>query len=277
MPELPEVETVVRQLNPYVEGKTVKRFDVLDKARLGKLSTRPFVQRPIARVFRHGKHALFEFGPRIGATPQGAAARPLWLAVHLRMTGRLLWSPTKQGNTPHLRARLQLDEGAVDFVDVRRFGTLEMHRSADEFAAQGLDPTTPAFTVQALTKLLKGKQPLKTWLLRQDRLVGLGNIYASEILFEAGLHPERAPGGLSPDEIKRLHRATRAVLQRAIKHCGTTFSDFQDAHGVTGSYQRYLKVYSRDGEPCRKCDDQIVRVTQQQRSTFFCLRCQPLP
>ncbi|NJN63501.1 MAG: hypothetical protein HC882_00595 [Acidobacteria bacterium] len=135
----------------------------------------------------------------------------------------------------------------------------------------------PDWACRSFNRLLRNaRQPLKTWLLRQDRLVGIGNIYASEILHEAGLDPFRAGGELEPVETRRLHRALKAVLRRAIRYCGTTFSDFQDAHGVTGSYQTRLRVYGREGEPCKRCGAPIVRVSQAQRSTYYCsARCSP--
>ncbi len=110
--------------------------------------------------------------------------------------------------------------------------------------------------------------------MRQDRLVGLGNIYACETLFRAGINPLRPAGGLSPDEISALARAVRSVLHAAIKNCGTTFSDFQDSQGRIGGYQRYLKVYGREGLPCLRCGELVERRIQQQRSTFFCPACQ---
>jgi formamidopyrimidine-DNA glycosylase len=138
-----------------------------------------------------------------------------------------------------------------------------------------MDPLSPHLTPASLGRLIgESRQNVKAWLLRQDRLVGLGNIYASEILFVAGISPLREAGSLSPDEHGRLWRATRRVLRRAIRNCGTTFSDFQDAQGLTGSYQHYLKVYGREDEPCPACRTPVVRIVQQQRSTYYCPRCQ---
>jgi formamidopyrimidine-DNA glycosylase len=193
------------------------------------------------------------------------------------MTGRLVWSDSvKKAEPEHLRARLLLDGGGgVLFYDVRRFGTIKLHRSLDEARSTGVDPLDRAFSAAGLRRLLgQSQQAIKPWLLRQDRLAGLGNIYASEILFEAGIDPMREAGSLTRDEASRLHRSMRRVLKRAIRHCGTTFSDFQDARGLTGSYQRYLKVYGREGEACSVCGGPLQRVVQQQRSTFFCPRCQ---
>ena len=132
-----------------------------------------------------------------------------------------------------------------------------------------------AFTPQALSKALRhSQQPLKTWLLRQDRLVGLGNIYACEILFAARLNPQQPAGSLTRADVGRLYRQTRAILARAIDNCGTTFSDFQGVRGSIGSYQRFLKVYRRQGQPCPRCGSIIDKLVQQQRSTFYCPTCQ---
>lgn len=270
MPELPEVETVARQLRPLTAGLQVKGLVVLDQL-LGSPPVSTLPGRTLAMVSRLGKFVIFEL-----THPQ---KETLWLAVHLRMTGRLIWSPgAPSGPARHLRARLLLSGGEVCFFDPRRFGTLQILSSLQGVQPAGLDPTTSAFTVQALTGLLgRGKQELKAWLLRQDKLVGLGNIYASEILFEARIDPRREAGSLTRAEIRRLHQSTCEVLGRAIQNCGTTFSDFQGARGKIGGYQKYLKVYKREGEACVQCGGAIARLSQQGRSTFFCGRCQRNP
>ncbi len=139
----------------------------------------------------------------------------------------------------------------------------------------GVDPLSDELDVGLFHKLLgNGRQDLKAWLLRQDRLVGLGNIYASEILYAARLDPRRGVSSLSRNEVRRLHGATKRILDRAIERCGTTFSDFQDARGQSGGFARFLKVYRREGAPCRRCKKQISRIVQHGRSTFFCDSCQ---
>jgi len=269
MPELPEVETVARQLAPRLVGRRVRRFEISDPLlRAGSLPR--VAGRPVVGVARSGKRVLIEFGPAPGQR------RSLWLAVHLRMTGRLLLAEREQPeHRAHLRARFLLDRGVLLFIDTRRFGTLHWYRSAEEAAPEGVDPLDPSLTPARLRGLLgSARQPIKAWLLRQDRLVGLGNIYASEILHAAGISPRRAARRLSGRDVARLHAATHDILTRAIAACGTTFSDFQDAHGLTGSYQRYLAVYGREGEPCARCREPIRRLVQQQRSTFYCSNCQ---
>lgn len=269
MPELPEVETIARQLAPLLVGRRIKRIEVLD----AKLDTKTLYGMQgyvIAEVFRHGKQVALRL--------TRARGRPTeqFLVAHMRMTGRLIWSGSAQPpDTKHLRARFTLDVGEVLFYDPRRFGTLALVPCLADDHRIGVDPLTPQFTKPALAGLLAGsRQPLKAWLLRQDQLVGIGNIYASEILFAACLHPQRQAGALSPEECARLHKSVRAVLKLAVKHCGTTFSDFQDAHGMSGGFQRMLKVYGREGQPCKTCGSVIVRLVQQQRSTFYCPVCQ---
>lgn len=270
MPELPEVETVARQLAPLLAGRRIKRVEVLD-AKLDAGALGQVQGWTVAEVFRHGKQVALKL-----ARTRGKPAEQ-FLLVHLRMTGRLIWTDSTAPPEPrHLRVRFVLDRGSLLFYDPRRFGLLTLKECLTDDSSIGLDPMTPSFTRQALGGLLAGsRQPLKTWLLRQDQLVGIGNIYASEILFAARLHPQRPAGALSADECARLHRCVQAVLKLAVKHCGTTFSDFQDAHGVTGRFQRLLQVYGREGQLCKTCGGEIVRLVQQQRSTFYCPVCQP--
>jgi formamidopyrimidine-DNA glycosylase len=280
VPELPEVETVARQLAPLVAGRRVTRLAIHDRTKLARPGVR-LAERTVGRVMRVGKRVLIELQPAAAAHPGEAKAAaaggaPLWLAVHLRMTGRLVFGGEVPAGTPrpHLRAQLFLDGGVISFIDPRRFGTFEWLHSPEEAVPDAVDPTEDAFTPECLAALLRGSpQPLKTWLLRQDRLVGIGNIYASEILWHARLSPFRAAGRLTRGEVARLHAATRAILAAAIEACGTTFSDFQDAHGLTGSYQRFLGVYEREGEPCLRCGGPVARRTQAQRSTYWCRGC----
>jgi len=266
MPELPEVETVARQLGHLLSGRSVRTLEILDPL-LGPPGVASLAGRTVGGVRRLGKQVLLELD-RAGA--------PLWLAFHLRMTGRLIWREGGGRVSPrHLRARLRLEGGWLLFYDPRRFGTLHLCNSLAELEPAGLDPLSGELTDAALAGLLAGSpQAIKPWLLRQDRLVGLGNIYASEILFAAGIDPRRPARSLGAAEIRELRRGTRAVLERAIERCGTTFSDFQDARGLAGSFQDCLGVYGREGEPCPRCGTPVERLTQQQRSTFWCARCQ---
>jgi formamidopyrimidine-DNA glycosylase len=269
MPELPEVETVALSLRPRLLGRTVRTLRVHD-ARLKPGAWPRLPGRRIVHVGRSGKRVL------IGFSERSMRDGPLWLAVHLRMTGSLIWTAAS-ARTPraHLRARIELDRGTLSFFDTRRFGTFEWYRSEHAAGPAGVDPLSPALDERALERLLAGtRQNVKAWLLRQDRLVGLGNIYASEILHAAAISPARAAGSLDRAERKRLLRAIRSVLRRAIGHNGTTLSDFRDAYGESGSNQRYLRVYGREGRPCPRCAATVLREVQQQRSTYWCPGCQ---
>lgn len=268
MPELPEVETVARQLAPRLVGRTILGLRIHDP-RLRKGRTPPVAGRSVVEVTRSGKRVL------IGLAPARASG-PLWLAVHLRMTGRLIWKGDGEvADRAHLRARFALDRGSLLFVDTRRFGTFCWYRSREQAQPAGVDPLAPALTPSRLGSLASGsRQNVKSWLLRQDRLVGLGNIYASEILHAARISPLREAGSLRANELTRLHASMRRILEHAIQNCGTTFSDFQDTRGLEGSYQRFLAVYDRPGQPCRRCRAPIGRLVQQQRSTYYCPRCQ---
>lgn len=274
MPELPEVETVANTLAPLARGRRVENFELFDP-KLQAMIARPeaAVGRRIEDVRRFGKQAVIVF--ETDKAREGERS-PLWLAVHLRMTGRLIFH--ERGDAvaaPPLRARLTLDRGHILFCDVRRFGTMRLIERAEELACGGLDPVGPDFTPAALATLMTGsRQALKPWLLRQDRLVGIGNIYAAEILHAARLSPFRPAGLLEAAEVKRLHQATVKILRWGIECGGTTFSDFQDAHGASGEFQKKLKVYGREGEPCKKCGAAVERVVQQSRSTFYCPGCQ---
>jgi len=268
VPELPEVETVARQLAPQVEGRRIVSVGIVDPKLEHAALHRDLPGARIRDCGRMGKQVVLRLD-----TARGGRR---WLCIHLRMTGRLRVLEAAPGPVAlPLRAVLELDRGWLTFVDPRRFGTLRLADRRSGAAPPGAEPLSRAFTAASLTALLgRSRQPLKPWLLRQDRITGLGNIYASEILFVSRLSPERAAGSLDAGEIRRLHRAIRSVLRAAISACGTTFSDFQDARGVEGSYARYLTVYGREDQPCRRCRTPIRRGVQQQRATYWCPRCQ---
>jgi formamidopyrimidine-DNA glycosylase len=269
MPELPEVETVVRQLAPLLQGRMVNRLEVLDP-KLAGIDRQSLAGRRIENISRLGKQIGIEL------SGGGPGDKKIWIAFHLRMTGRLF--ACLNGERPdsrHLRAKLVLDQGALLFYDIRRFGTIRLAATAGELLPAAVDPMSAEFTAEKLAELIGSTStPVKPWLMRQDRLVGIGNIYACEILFRCGLNPCSPAGQLPSEQIVRLHEQTRRVLEQAIEKCGTTFSDFQDSHGQSGGFQEFLKVYGRKGERCSHCGSAIERIVQQQRSTFFCPECQ---
>lgn len=272
MPELPEVETVARSLAPHLEGRRITSIKLFDE-KLHDFPTQKIRGATIDRVYRVGKQVCLKV-----RTPKD---RERFILVHLRMTGRLLILPARdEKTTKHLRASFRLSgspKEIMGFVDTRRFGTLDSVDRAHDLKTKGVDPMSEMFNVSCLTELLRrsgGNQAIKVWLLRQDRLIGLGNIYVSEILWHSKIAPTRAVSRLKHEEIVTLHTQTIRVLKAAIKACGTTFSDFQDGEGTDGSYGEYLSVYGREGKECPECGHTIRRIILAQRSSFYCPKCQ---
>ena len=271
MPELPEVETVARQIDEQVRGSKIKWLKAYDpRLKLSKKTT--FNNARIDRVFRMGKQIVFSF--------KGTQKKHNSLAIHLRMSGRLTClsdSERKNIDTPshHIRSDIKLGKGYITFIDPRRFGTMVFADTSEAFTPKGIEPLSKEFTVDTLKNLIgKTSTPIKPWLLKQEKIVGIGNIYASEILYRSKISPTKAAGKIRKSDIKPLYKSIVYILDKAIENCGTTFSDFQDAHGVTGSYQRFLKVYEREGQKCGRCKAKIKRIVQAQRSTYYCPKCQ---
>lgn len=280
MPELTEVETVVRQLKPALRNKRIISLRIIDPLLQGVGGER-VSDTELQSVQRIGKQIVLEL--------LASSGERCYLAVHLRMTGRLIWKAqgsndsaleTKYVNKTsldqkHLRAEITFEGGTLSFFDARRFGTLKVATSIETFLPKGVEPYSDDYTLPRIEALLKNsKQSIKMWLLRQDKIVGLGNIYACEILFDAKLHPLRIAGELKKSEIKTLFKSCKKILDAAIENCGTTFSDFQDSSGELGEYQHYLLVYKREGQPCSRGCGTIMRLRQQGRSTFYCPTCQ---
>ncbi len=271
MPELPEVESVVRTLRPHIVGRAVRALHLLDP-RLDVGSVEDVEELRVRGIVRRAKLAVWQL-----ARPR-AREPSRWLAFHLGMTGRLVWwsgRGERPGPERELRAWLELDRGEVLFLDTRRLGRIYLVERFEELGSGGVEPLGEGFTVERLAELRRGScQPIKVWLLRQDRISGLGNIYASEILFGARISPFRLAGTLDRDELDGLRATTIEVLTAAIEHGGTTFSGFRDARGRPGRHRDHLWVYGRAGEPCPRCDRPIERCVQQGRSTFWCPECQ---
>ncbi len=267
MPELPEVETIVRQLRPKMVGQRITSFEILDR-KLALPAGEELAGAVVESVERLGKQVALRLRTDLGNR---------WLVFQLRMTGQLLWLEDYQPVNPkHVRMRLDLGNNCkLLFRDIRRFGVIALGKSRDEVSPVGLEPLSAEFIPERLGSLIDNcRQLLKPWLLRQDRLVGIGNIYASEIPFAARLSPSCRVRTLSTDEIHRLHHAIISVLELAIEHRGTTFSDYRDSTGEPGGFQKLLKVYGREAQPCRICGETIRRSVIGQRSTYFCPGCQ---
>jgi len=259
MPELPEVETIVRQLDSALSGAIIKRVEVCDK-RID-LYPEALANKRILRVRRRGKFIVFELE---------SVSR---LICHLGMSGRLLMG-SKPQEGQHLRVVLFTDRGPVFFWDPRRFGKMEMARS-DSLASLGVEPLGGELTRQVLGEMLqKSRASLKGFLLDQRRIAGIGNIYACEILYESGLSPLRGANTLDEGEVQGLWEAIRKVLQQALEWGGTTLQAYTDAWGAEGGFQDRLKVYGREGATCPRCGQVIQRFKQGGRSTYYCPGCQ---
>lgn len=274
MPELPEAETIVRGLRDAVVGETIQRAEVLkpDVLRESKRRFWPKVRsRSITGVDRRAKNVVIRLdGDRL-------------IAVNLGMTGRLLpfrRSPRGDDRPTHPAVRFRFASGGLlVFDDVRRFGTVEC-LTDDEWrersARIGPEPLDPEFTAEDLaTRLAASRSPVRSWLLDQRRIAGVGNIYAAEALFLAGVHPRRPARSLGAEEADALHRSIRDVLSRAIEAGGTTIRDYRDASGEEGRFAASLYVYGREGEPCVRCGSAVERIVFGNRAAFFCARCQP--
>ena len=278
MPELPEVETIKRQLAPRMEGRVLESLEVLDPrwcepAHPGEVADAVRGRR-IEGVRRRGKYFVIELEDDVH------------LVVHLRMTGNLLLvaEADDEPGRRHLRARLVLDDGnRVLFVDQRRFGTgivlLGTPALEDYFGARlGVEPLGPDFTPEALRELASGRRaPVKAFLLTQERIAGVGNIYADEALFRARLHPLRPVGTLKRPQLTALHDAVVVSLKAGIDARGATIDDFRDADGARGSFQDRFLVHLREGEPCVRCSTTIRKLRAAGRGTYVCPKCQPRP
>ena len=277
MPELAEVETVARGLRPLAGRRILAvRFGKTDFITHPERIESLLPGRRLAEVRRHGKMLLFQFDPESPApTPS-----PLWLIVHLGMTGQLVLHEAAAPAAPHTHVWFSLDDGReLRYTDIRRFGHMRL-ASPEELASLvaplGADPLELT-EAEFRRRLGKRKARLKALLLDQHVLRGLGNIYADESLWRARLHPMRQASDLSDEELTRLWRAIRVVVREAIRHGGTSISDYVDALGRQGSYQKRLRVYRRNGRPCPRCRSTIERQIVAGRGTHFCPRCQPVP
>lgn len=270
MPELPEVETVARGLANAVVGKTLASVDVLlprvVAAPNGEAFDRALVGETVAEIGRRAKYVVLRF----------ASGRRL--VAHLRMTGRLIvQSPGREVALPYTRVLFRFTDGTrLCFADVRTFGRLRLLAAEDSWDADGgIEPLSQGFTSEAFLSMLSGRRSaIKTFLLDQTRIAGIGNIYACEALWEAGIRPSRPSCSLSKPAGRRLHGAIRNVLQRAIAARGTSVDDYVDAEGLRGGFQNQLAVYGRLGKPCPRCGSSIVRTVIGQRGTWWCRRCQ---
>jgi formamidopyrimidine-DNA glycosylase len=273
MPELPEVETVANGVNQRVRGDRIEGAWFSRKPEPFKsppqVMATELSRQTIARVYRVGKHIVFDFDK----------SELQWI-VHLGMTGRLLVADPETPIPPHTHAILSLRSGReLRFIDPRRFGRLELHgvpgkrKVAKRFAGTGLEPLT--ISKDEFAALFRTRRtPIKAALLNQKLLHGVGNIYADESLFRAGIRPRRMARRLKRAEFDRLHGSLQTVLNEAIALGGSSVSDYVDAAGMRGFFQLEHRVYLRTGQPCLACGTPIRRIVVAGRGTHYCPNCQ---
>lgn len=274
MPELPEVETIRRQLAPLVEGRRIVGVEILDPRWSRPLAPGELADalrgRRVEALTRRGKYLIWGLQDDVH------------LVQHLRMTGAVLCEPTPAPE--HARVLIDLKpKRRLVIVDPRRFGTGELllgkHALEEFFAVRlGLEPLDERFTAAHLRRLARGRTaPIKAFLLDQRRIAGIGNIYADEALHRAGIHPLRPAGGLSSPQYARLRETVIEALNAGIDARGATIDDFRHVDGVRGSFQDQFLVHRRAGEACGRCDAEIVKMVVGGRGTYVCEVCQPRP
>ncbi|MBJ7342545.1 MAG: bifunctional DNA-formamidopyrimidine glycosylase/DNA-(apurinic or apyrimidinic site) lyase [Solirubrobacteraceae bacterium] len=274
MPELPEVETIRRQLAPALRGKRIERLEVIDSKWGSPIAASELAglieSRTIEQLSRRGKYLIFDLGDE------------LYLICHLRMTGNFLYDADPA--VAYQRAVFELGGGhTLRFTDPRRFGTAEVIIGAgalDEYFAGrlGIEPFSGALDGTALKSLALGKRTsIKAFLLDQRAVAGIGNIYADEALFRAEVHPLREAGRLKPAQYELLATTIQDALQAGLDAGGATIDDFRHADGVYGSFQDEFLVHRRAGEPCPRCGNEVEKIVVAGRGTYVCGRCQTRP
>ena len=291
MPELPEVETIARDLEESLVGKRFVSVAIYWPGVIACPSVEAFqrgiVGRAVTGVSRRGKYLIIHL---TSPSQPAAGEEESTLLVHLRMTGKLCGKKTRSPRTKHTHLILELQaeertshgEHGTDnhvwlhYIDPRKFGRFYLVSDSSEVVGGlGPEPLSPDFTPDALGSALRRRsRRLKPLLLDQHFLAGLGNIYVDEALYTAGLHPLRPANSLSVEEEMGLHRAIVSVLQRAITNRGTTLNDYRDGHGRPGENQHLLRVVRREGRPCPQCGTEIERIVVEGRGTYLCPSCQ---
>ncbi|MBZ5496435.1 MAG: bifunctional DNA-formamidopyrimidine glycosylase/DNA-(apurinic or apyrimidinic site) lyase [Acidobacteriia bacterium] len=272
MPELPEVETIACKLRSTIAGKRIAAVHLSGKAlrRPIPADLASILQgRAIRSIHRRGKYLILEMEPHA-----------FWL-IHLGMSGRIFYLPSASEPPKHTHATFRFtDGGELQFCDPRRFGLMDVYQVSSlaalpELRLLGKDPLSSGFNADwLLPELAQSRREIKSFLLDQHKIAGLGNIYVCEAMFRARVHPTRRCDTFTRREAVSLARAIREVLRAAIRNRGTSFSDFMDSDGEPGAHQDFLHVFQREGEKCRRCRATIVRMRQGNRSTYYCPRCQ---
>ncbi len=273
MPELPEVETIKRQLSDKLVGMKILSIELSDKNMRfnpDKTKLKLLSQEKITDLHRRNKYLIVE-------------TTNLWLVFHLGMSGQVIVRGCKEDKQKHEHVTITLGKICLSLVDPRRFGGFAIYEKKDTatyekielFKNLGIEPFSDEYTLQALKELLKKrKQNIKQFLLDSSNICGIGNIYASEIMFLTKLSPFKSSEKLKPAQINLLYKNITKVLALAIEQGGSSISDFVHVNGQSGKMQDLYKVYSRTGQPCLVCNSIIKKETQAGRSTFFCPSCQ---
>ncbi len=275
MPELPEVETTARGLRARLLGQRVRSVGGVDWPRMVPNASEAelhetLVGLQVTAIDRKGKYLLVEF------------EQDRWLSVHRKMSGNLLLRTADAAPEAHTHLEIDFDDGTqLRFIDARKFGRVNLFRSREElvdFLAARLGPDSLVDLDEGmLAAKIRGRRGrIKSLLLDQAFLAGIGNLYADEALWEARIHPSRPAHSLSRVAVRRLARAIKQVLVLGIERRGTSFSSYRDADGLAGENQDFLNVYGRTGEPCPRCGTPISRMVITQRSSHFCPKCQRL-
>lgn len=281
MPELPEVETIARELREKIIGKSIERIEEL---RLNTVSDKDYSGLvnlgTVESVSRRGKYLIISTAPekaRIVRGKNGSDSDSGYcLLIHLRMTGKLIYQSHEAVGDKHTRAIISFtDRTKLLFNDVRTFGSISIIKSSDRPGALcklGYEPFSPDFSAKSITPLLaKRKTTVKNFLLDQRFIAGLGNIYANEILYACKISPLKMTSELTKEEITSLVSQTKKILKNAIKHNGTSISDFRRVDDKSGSFQNFLKIYGK--KSCKE-GHSVTRIKTQGRSTFYCPQCQ---
>ena len=272
MPEMPEVEQVRKTLTPHIQGKTITNIEIYLDRLIQHPTPEAFIKglvgKTILDVGRKGKYLVL----KTGASQE--------LIVHLRMTGALIAQPEEAPIPKYAKIKFELTDGInMWFTDIRTFGTLYLVTDGDAYIegyeTLGPEPLSSGFTVEYLAPLAaKSRKPIKTFILDQKIIAGLGNIYADECLALSKIMPTRLANTLSQDEIVQLCSAINAVIAQGIRNRGTTFRDYKDGEGNKGDNQNHLLVYSRSGKPCKSCGTALVQIKVGGRGSVYCPVCQ---
>ncbi|MCR5177238.1 MAG: bifunctional DNA-formamidopyrimidine glycosylase/DNA-(apurinic or apyrimidinic site) lyase [Anaerovibrio sp.] len=275
MPEMPELEIIRRSLEPNIKGKRIMNVQLLLKRQIKWPSPEDFIARLAGHVItgldRRGKYLLLQMDNNVS------------LVFHLRMTGQACYFPPGVEPVGHVRILFPLDDGGIfAYADTRTLGTIYAMHNDELWRIKGLaelgpEPLSDDFTVAYLRSILAGKKTrIKSFLLNQAYIAGLGNIYVDEALFLSGIHPMRTAGSVTPEEAEKLYININKVISDGINDGGTTFRDYRDGNGEKGSHQQNLFAYGRDGKPCRKCGTIMEKIRVGGRGTHFCPSCQQL-